>query len=385
SQKVALDNALVPLEKRVEIGKCNLRIYPAKTQKESTYQVVLDALALTICYPTFLINKKTPTNAKRSKGINLLSEAAVFEKAQVNKVIRRSRHETTIHQVGGSYDGIGSTPSVPDEPKGSFVDTHEGTSLKPGDPDVSTTDSSESENESWGDTGDEANVYVDDKDVRESDDDLEQADDELTEYDNPRTSDKEEGTQDDEYVHTLEDYVPTDNETNDESKDVEEEECERINEELYGDFNIRLTVFKPGNQVKNDAHATQKTEVPLPSSFISFDYASKFLNFDNIPLAATKVVSMMDTNVQHEVPHIIQEHFVPAEIIERLRKKYAPQKCIKDIREIKMEHARNQQVPKETITLSDTNALEEFDHKTTLFETKTKSKSFNKSPKHRAP
>nr|GEZ77794.1 hypothetical protein [Tanacetum cinerariifolium] len=45
-QQVALDNALVPHEKRVKINKCNMRIDPTKTQKEPTYQVVLDALAL---------------------------------------------------------------------------------------------------------------------------------------------------------------------------------------------------------------------------------------------------------------------------------------------------------------------------------------------------
>ncbi|GKD92077.1 hypothetical protein Tco_1371914, partial [Tanacetum coccineum] len=49
-----------------------------------------------------------------------------------------------------------------------------------------------------------------------------------------------------------------------------------------------------------------------------------------------------------------------------------------------MEKARKQQVPKETIISSDITALEEFDQKTTLFETMTKSKSFNKIPKHRA-
>ncbi|GJY07104.1 hypothetical protein Tco_0374158 [Tanacetum coccineum] len=49
-----------------------------------------------------------------------------------------------------------------------------------------------------------------------------------------------------------------------------------------------------------------------------------------------------------------------------------------------MEHARKQQVPKETITSSDTTALKEFDQKTTLFETMTKSKSFNKSLKQKA-
>ncbi|GKD12532.1 hypothetical protein Tco_1196939 [Tanacetum coccineum] len=55
AQQVALDNALVPLEKRVEISKCNMRIYPVKTLKEPTYQFVFDALALTTCYPAFLI------------------------------------------------------------------------------------------------------------------------------------------------------------------------------------------------------------------------------------------------------------------------------------------------------------------------------------------
>ncbi|GKE17199.1 hypothetical protein Tco_1424776 [Tanacetum coccineum] len=59
-----------------------------------------------------------------------------------------------------------------------------------------------------------------------------------------------------------------------------------------------------GNQVKDDAQATQKTEVPLRSSSISSDYAAKFLNFDNIPPADTEVVSMLDINVQHEVPLI---------------------------------------------------------------------------------
>ncbi|GJZ90236.1 hypothetical protein Tco_0662163 [Tanacetum coccineum] len=57
AQQVALDNALVPLENRVEIGKCNLRIDLANTQKEPTYQVVLDTLALTTCYH-FKIDKK---------------------------------------------------------------------------------------------------------------------------------------------------------------------------------------------------------------------------------------------------------------------------------------------------------------------------------------
>ncbi|GKD93433.1 hypothetical protein Tco_1373270 [Tanacetum coccineum] len=55
TQQIALDNALVSPDKQVEIGKCNMRINSEKTQKEPTYQVVLDTLALTTCYPAFLI------------------------------------------------------------------------------------------------------------------------------------------------------------------------------------------------------------------------------------------------------------------------------------------------------------------------------------------
>ncbi|GJR46377.1 hypothetical protein Tco_1314480 [Tanacetum coccineum] len=152
-------------------------------------------------------------------------------------------------------------------------------------------------NEFWGDSGDEANKQDDNE-----------------------ADEQKEETQDDEYIHTPEDYVPTDYETNDKSDDVTEEEYERINEELYGDVNVNLTDAEStdkekddeemtvaghvninqegaGNQVNDDAQATQKTEGLIPSSSISSDYAAKYLNFDNIPPVDTKVVSMLDINV----------------------------------------------------------------------------------------
>ncbi|GKF29703.1 hypothetical protein Tco_0096045, partial [Tanacetum coccineum] len=139
----------------------------------------------------------------------------------------------------GSSEGVDFKLEVPDEQKSKSNDTHEGTGLKLRVPDVSTTDSFESENESWGDSGNEANEQGDDEDVLESDDDHEQADDEWTEFDD----DEEEETQDDEY-----------------------------------------------------------TEGPILSSSISSDYAVKYLNFDNIPPVDTEFVSMLDIIVQHEVP-----------------------------------------------------------------------------------
>ncbi|GJY31107.1 hypothetical protein Tco_0414602 [Tanacetum coccineum] len=47
TKQAKLDLELVPKEKRLEIGKCNGRLNPGKTQREPTFQVILDALALT--------------------------------------------------------------------------------------------------------------------------------------------------------------------------------------------------------------------------------------------------------------------------------------------------------------------------------------------------
>ncbi|GJS84704.1 hypothetical protein Tco_0751245 [Tanacetum coccineum] len=60
TQQTKLDLELVPKEKRLEIGKCNRRLNPGKKQREPTFQVVLDALALTLCYSAFLITANVP-------------------------------------------------------------------------------------------------------------------------------------------------------------------------------------------------------------------------------------------------------------------------------------------------------------------------------------
>nr|GEW85927.1 hypothetical protein [Tanacetum cinerariifolium] len=55
TQKAVLDNALVHPEKRLTIERCNARIAFSKPQREETYQVILEALKLSPCYPLFVI------------------------------------------------------------------------------------------------------------------------------------------------------------------------------------------------------------------------------------------------------------------------------------------------------------------------------------------
>ncbi|GKF88309.1 hypothetical protein Tco_0259186, partial [Tanacetum coccineum] len=55
AQQTKLDLELVPKENKLDIGKCNGRIPRGLTPREPTFQVVMDAIALTSCYPAFLI------------------------------------------------------------------------------------------------------------------------------------------------------------------------------------------------------------------------------------------------------------------------------------------------------------------------------------------
>ncbi|GKA82025.1 hypothetical protein Tco_0788773 [Tanacetum coccineum] len=60
AQQTKLDLELVPKENRMHIGKCNGRILHRLTPREPTFQVTLDAIALTPCYPAFLITADVP-------------------------------------------------------------------------------------------------------------------------------------------------------------------------------------------------------------------------------------------------------------------------------------------------------------------------------------
>nr|GEW84286.1 hypothetical protein [Tanacetum cinerariifolium] len=60
ASQIALDNALVPPEARQKIGECNRRNEFSKPQREATYQITLDALKLSPCYPAFLITANVP-------------------------------------------------------------------------------------------------------------------------------------------------------------------------------------------------------------------------------------------------------------------------------------------------------------------------------------
>ncbi|GKC86933.1 hypothetical protein Tco_1147582 [Tanacetum coccineum] len=68
AQQTTLDLELVSKEIKLDIGKCNGRIPRGLTPREPTFQVVLDAIALTICYLAFLITADVPKICPRVPG-----------------------------------------------------------------------------------------------------------------------------------------------------------------------------------------------------------------------------------------------------------------------------------------------------------------------------
>ncbi|GJX24038.1 hypothetical protein Tco_0228483 [Tanacetum coccineum] len=441
--------------------KADTKKNTAPTKKSSTMQTV--GVVIRDTPGVSVLKKKAPAKVDRGKGIDLLSDVALLEAAQLKEALKKSKQDTHMLHASGLGDGVGSQLKFLDELKEKTTSTHEGTSTIPRVPDVPKVHS-ESENESWGDSEDDDDSNDDDsnddnrddvgdkEDICKSDDDHEEADDERK-----RFNDEEDETQDDEY-YDEEEYEELYGDVNISLRDAEPADKEKDDEEMMVAGQENINQEGACNQVKDDAQTRQKTEGPIPSSSISSDYAAKYLNFDKIPSIDTKVVSMLDINVQHEVPQatilttvvpdsetlstfhkritdlekdvkelkttdhsaallstiksevpkavneylgtslddalhkvlkkhladLAKKHSVLVEVVERFRKQYVPEKSTKDIIQIKMEHARKQQEPKETITSSDTTALKEINQKTTLFETMTQSKSFNKSPKHRA-
>ncbi|GJY89432.1 hypothetical protein Tco_0504628 [Tanacetum coccineum] len=239
--------------------------------------------------------------------------------------------------ASGSSEGVGSKLEVPDEPKGKSVDTSEGAGSKPEVPDVSKAMSSDKEsvNESWGDS---------------RDDDDHKSDDKRAKTDNDKSIslskiDEEEESQEDEFVHTLDDYVPMDDETCDEEyirinkemydddvnvemKDVELADEGKGDEEMTGaaQVNVENTQEKvdaeheeinqevESAQVQDEVQATttaafatqkEKNDVPPSSSSrsVSSNYSNIFLNLDNLSSIDTEIISMLDVHVQQEIPN----------------------------------------------------------------------------------
>ncbi|GJR04717.1 hypothetical protein Tco_0527701 [Tanacetum coccineum] len=202
----------------------------------------------------------------RGKGIELLSET-------------HPSGSGTVAEKPPSVDKI--TPTVISERTGG----------KPGVPNVIEDDSTESESESWGNDEDDSN----------NDQDLSNEDSEQEHESKEQVSDSEQKDESDDDDQEEEEFVHTPSPTDDKDDDNLESESDDV---IKSDEEKGMDDTK---EVVQDAHVTiftvtKKTEVPITSSSLSSDLASKFLNFSDIPQADAEIVSPLDVHVHHEVP-----------------------------------------------------------------------------------
>ncbi|GJV06032.1 hypothetical protein Tco_1343688 [Tanacetum coccineum] len=239
--------------------------------------------------------KKEKVDVARGKGIELLSDVALKEDAQFEEVQRKSMRD--FHKTHPSGSGTVTKPT----PSAVIIKpsvTNEGTGVKPGVPDVTEEESSESEAESWGNDEDDSNNDQDsgskgsdqDKDKSESDQDI-----------NEEDKDDEEEVKD-EIVKTPSNDSDDEDETKivDKAEGDEDEEMDYTTSVLYDDVDIRLN--EPVHTDKGF-----KTKVPVTSSSQSSDLAAKFLNFSDIPTTEANVHKTDENESKSESDQDINE------------------------------------------------------------------------------
>ncbi|GKA92710.1 hypothetical protein Tco_0814635 [Tanacetum coccineum] len=248
----------------------------------------------------------------------------------------RKKSLRDFHKTHPSGSGI-ATKSTPSAAIIKPYVTNEGTGVKPGVPDVTKEESSESKAESWGNDDDDNNNDHDSRSEENSEhetNDNESGSESDQEEDDEKIKDEEEEEEDEIFKTPSKDSNDKD-ETKiaDKAEGDEDEEMDYNRSLLYDDVDIRMnepvdadkgfiqeegtngamTNVQQGNenpeisQVREDAHVTlstvpQKAEVPVSSSSRSSDLAVKFLNFSDIPTIEAEIVSPLDVPVHHEVP-----------------------------------------------------------------------------------
>ncbi|GKD49685.1 hypothetical protein Tco_1278661, partial [Tanacetum coccineum] len=274
------------------------QVYGTIHPKDLTNQAMLESKAYKTYY-AFAYREKTPkpkykkqpAKMPKAKGLDVLSK------------VPDEQHLKTI----GADEGTGTIPGVPDVPK------YE----------------SESEKESWGDSGDE-----DEDDENDSEDKSDGNDDDGNQEGDDTNNNNEETDSDSTESDRIKILVLNQSSTEyyeeeekiDDEETMDEEEDDEVTIELYDDVNVNLgnkdtdmTNADQGaseqqnvsqesgfEQVEEDAHVTltsvldsQKDDELVQSSSVSSNFTSKLLNLENPSPADNEIASLMETSARH--------------------------------------------------------------------------------------
>nr|GEW07954.1 hypothetical protein [Tanacetum cinerariifolium] len=355
AQQAKLDLELVPKEKRLAIRKCNERLNSRKIQREPTFQVVLDALALTTSYSAFLITtdflkvdvfKSCPCVQGQDFDILHTNDDIVSflkelghtrEINSLNDVVVDHMHQpwrTFAALINKSLSGkTTSYPKLTTVPVSNEAPTRKLKRVKR--PAKKSTETP-------------TRVVV----IRET------PEMPLSKKKEKMTVEKRKGidllselkknhqkvklnleemmkmittmnktqvvktmikrmtvmmkkhtqrmnTNKDDEEDVKDEFVKTaSNESDDKVEGDEDEEMDYSTSQLYDDVDIRLNEpVDTDKRFVQEEDTNAKNEVPVTSSSHSSDLAAKFLNFLDIPHKNAKIISPLDVHVRHEVPN----------------------------------------------------------------------------------
>ncbi|GJU52108.1 uncharacterized mitochondrial protein-like protein [Tanacetum coccineum] len=91
-----------------------------KPAKKST-TVQTSSIVIRDTPSVFMLKKKAPAKDDRSKGIDLLSDVALLEAAQLKKAFKKCKKDSHMLHASGSNEGTGTKPGVPDVPQQNSV------------------------------------------------------------------------------------------------------------------------------------------------------------------------------------------------------------------------------------------------------------------------
>nr|GEV19530.1 hypothetical protein [Tanacetum cinerariifolium] len=204
------DSNLVPVdEEPVTKGK-RVKISVKKSSTKPTTSIIIRKPPMETTS-----KRKEEVDVTRGKGIDLLSEVALTEEAEIKEVRKKSLRD--FHKTHPSGSGtVAEKPPRVDKITPTF--TNEGTCDKPGVLDVTEDDSTESESETWGNDEDDSN---DDNDEENKGNDEENKNSEFDQHEYEKEV-KDDNEEEDIIVHT-----PSN------SDDEEDANLESMNDDKY--------------------------------------------------------------------------------------------------------------------------------------------------------
>nr|GFA44965.1 hypothetical protein [Tanacetum cinerariifolium] len=349
AQQSTLDNALVAPENQRVIGKCNIRINNIMKPKKPTYQVVLVSLALTACYPAFLITAEVPVIYMHQFWATVNKHNASYRFKIDNK--RFSVNVKVLKDILNiSSRVLGAEPPKSKKPKtksDSAISSEETPSKKkPTEAKIDIPSKKKSASKPKPTKKRQRVLDEQHRKISGTDKELVLNQGFLMYLNMILKATKSIGVivekkmmmkmtlKTIKFNEEHEEEEENVNEFSDKEYDKENEEESNDGEELYKDVNVNLrkedvemTDSDQGRadqhnvsqesgfeKEEKDAHVTlitvhdsQKTKGPMQSSSVSSDFTKKLLNFKNISPDDNEIASLMDTTVPNEEPSALED------------------------------------------------------------------------------